>query len=174
MIAPNIGGLAQRLTDDLQGGADPCVVARAPGRMLTLFDCGQEAMAADVLSDVLRTVRLTGATFFDVVAKAPWAVESPPRERILPEILPGAEHLIAYHVVTEGRCFATVRGGESIPVEAGEVIVFTKGDPHVMSSDPGMPPDSAPPISSRQPPPAGCRCSATPRWPSASSGPRRN
>ena len=121
----------------------------------------REAMAADVLSDVLRTVRLTGATFFDVVAKAPWAVESPPRERILPEILPGAEHLIAYHVVTEGRCFATVRGGESIPVEAGEVIVFTKGDPHVMSSDPGMPPDSAPPISSRQPPPAGCRCLST-------------
>jgi len=63
--------------------------------MLTLFDCGQEAMAADVLSDVLRTVRLTGATFFDVVAKAPWAVESPPRERILPEILPDAE-LVAH------------------------------------------------------------------------------
>ena len=52
-------------------------------------------MTADALSDVLRTVRLTGAMFFDVVAKAPWAVESPPREKILPEILPGAEHLIA-------------------------------------------------------------------------------
>jgi AraC-like DNA-binding protein len=102
-------------------------------------------MTADALSDVLRTVRLTGAMFFDVVAMAPWAVESPPRERILPEILPGAEHLIAYHVVTEGKCFANVLGGESIPIEAGEVIVFTKGDPHVMSSGPGMRPDPAPP-----------------------------
>ena len=95
-------------------------------------------MAADALSDVLKTVRLTGATFFDVVAKAPWVAEQPPRETILPKILPGAEHLIAYHVITEGRCFANIVGEEPIAVEAGEVIVFTKGDPHVLSSNPGM------------------------------------
>ena len=95
-------------------------------------------MAADALSDVLKTVRLTGATFFDVVATAPWVAESPPREMILPKILPGAEHLIAYHVVTEGRCFANIIGEEPIAIEAGEVIVFTKGDPHVLSSSPGM------------------------------------
>ncbi len=95
-------------------------------------------MGADALSDVLRTVRLTGAIFFDVAAKAPWVAEQPPREMILPKILPGAEHLIAYHVVTEGRCFANIVGGEPIAVEAGEVIVFTNGDPHVMSSSPGM------------------------------------
>lgn len=91
-------------------------------------------MAADALSDVLKTVRLTGATFFDVVAKAPWVAESPPQEMILPKILPGAEHLIAYHVVTEGRCFANIIGEEPIAIEAGEVIVFTKGDWHVLSS----------------------------------------
>jgi AraC-like DNA-binding protein len=95
-------------------------------------------MPADALSNVLKTVRLTGATFFDVVAKAPWVAEQPGPDMILPKILPGAEHLIAYHVVTEGRCFAYTIGGEPIAVEAGEVIVFTKGDPHVMSSGPGM------------------------------------
>jgi AraC-like DNA-binding protein len=100
-------------------------------------------MTADALSDVLRTVRLTGATFFDVVAKAPWVAESPPREMILPKILPGAGHLIAYHVLTEGRCFANIVGEEPIAVEAGEVIVFTKGDPHVLSSNPGMRADPA-------------------------------
>lgn len=95
-------------------------------------------MAADALSDVLKTVRLTGATFFDVVASEPWVAEQPPPEMILPKILPGAGHLIAYHVVTEGRCFATIVGGEPIAMEAGDVVVFTKGDPHVMSSSPGM------------------------------------
>ena len=95
-------------------------------------------MLADALSDVLRTVRLTGAAFFDVVAKAPWVAEQPGPEMILPKILPGAEHMIAYHVVTEGRCFASIIGGEPIAVKAGEVIVFTRGDPHVMSSSPGM------------------------------------
>jgi hypothetical protein len=51
---------------------------------------------ADALSDVLKTVRLTGATFFDVVASAPWVAEQPPRDMILAKILPGAGHLIAY------------------------------------------------------------------------------
>jgi AraC-like DNA-binding protein len=95
-------------------------------------------MPADALSDVLRTVRLTGAMFFDVVAKAPWVAEQPGPEMILPKILPGAEHLIAYHVVTEGQCYAYTIGGEAIAVRAGEVVVFTKGQPHVMSSAPGM------------------------------------
>jgi AraC-like DNA-binding protein len=95
-------------------------------------------MAADPLSDVLKTVRLTGAVFFEIAAQGPWAVASPPRELILPKILPGADHLIAYHVVTAGRCFATAAGGEPMPVEAGEVVVFTRGQPHSMSSQPGM------------------------------------
>jgi AraC-like DNA-binding protein len=101
-------------------------------------------MAADALSDVLKTVRLTGATFFDVVGRAPWVAESAPREMVLPKILPGAEHLIAYHVVTEGRCFASIIGEEPITVETGEVVVFTRGDPHVMSSSPGMRADPLP------------------------------
>ena len=93
-------------------------------------------MAADALSDVLRTVRLTGAVFFDLAAKEPWVAASAPREIILPKILPGADHLIAYHVVTVGRCFGSLVGGQPIALEAGEVIVFTHGDPHVMSSSP--------------------------------------
>jgi AraC-like DNA-binding protein len=95
-------------------------------------------MAADPLSDLLKTVRLTGAAFFEIAAQEPWAVASPPRELILPKILPGADHLIAYHVVTAGRCFATAAGGQPISLEAGEVIVFTNGQPHVMSSRPGQ------------------------------------
>jgi AraC-like DNA-binding protein len=95
-------------------------------------------MAGDVLSDLLKTVRLTGAAFFEIAAEAPWAVASPPREAILPRVLPGADHLIAYHVVTVGRCVANIAGSAPIELHAGEVIVFTQGDPHVMSSGAGM------------------------------------
>ena len=100
-------------------------------------------MATDALSDVLKTVRLTGAIFFDVTARAPWVAEQPPRDLILRKILPGAEHLIAYHVVTEGRMFANIVGEAPIAVEAGEVVLFTKGDPHIVSSSPGMRTDPA-------------------------------
>lgn len=102
-------------------------------------------MAADALSDVLRTVRLTGATFFDVVATAPWVAEQPTPEMILPKILPGARHLIAYHIVTKGRCFANIVGEPPIELEEGDVVVFTKGDAHVVSSSPGMRAHPVPP-----------------------------
>jgi AraC-like DNA-binding protein len=102
-------------------------------------------MSADALSDVLKNVRLTGATFFSCSARAPWVAESPPRDMILRKILPGAEHLIAYHVVVKGSCFANLLGDEPVVIEAGEVIVFTKGDAHVLSSSPGM---RADPVSS--------------------------
>jgi AraC-like DNA-binding protein len=95
-------------------------------------------MTTDALSALLRTVRLTGATFYDCVAREPWVVESPPREQILPKILPGADRLIAYHVVTMGRCYANIVGQEPMRLEAGEVVVFTNCDPHVLSSRPGM------------------------------------
>jgi AraC-like DNA-binding protein len=95
-------------------------------------------MTADALSDVLKMVRLTGAVFFDVAAKTPWVAESPQPDLVLPKILPGAGHLIAYHVLTEGRCFANIIGHEPLVLEAGEVIVFTRCDPHVLASSPGM------------------------------------
>jgi AraC-like DNA-binding protein len=95
-------------------------------------------MTADALSDVLKTVRLTGAAFFDVVAKAPWVAVSPQRNLILPKILPGAGHLIAYHVLTAGHCFANIIGERPVPLHPGEVIVFTRCDPHVLSSSPAM------------------------------------
>ena len=95
-------------------------------------------MSADALSDLLKTVRLTGATFFDVVARDPWVAEQPAKEVVLPLVLPGAAHLIAYHVLIEGRCYASLIGEEAIAMEAGEVVVFTRGDPHVMCSSPGM------------------------------------
>ena len=79
-------------------------------------------MATDALSDLLKTVRLTGAAYFEIAAQEPWSVRSPAREMILPRILPGADHLIAYHVVTAGRCFAGLVGEEPVLLEAGEVV----------------------------------------------------
>jgi len=40
------------------------------------------AMTADVLSEVLSAVRLTGSVFFDVSATAPWVAEAPPSAEI--------------------------------------------------------------------------------------------
>ena len=92
----------------------------------------------DALSDVLRAIRLTGAIFFDVRASEPWVAETPPGASIVGTIFPGADHLVSYHVITRGSCWAGVAGEAPIRLSAGDVVVFPHGDQHAMSSAPGM------------------------------------
>jgi AraC-like DNA-binding protein len=92
----------------------------------------------DALSDVLRAVRLTGAVFFDLHASDPWVAETPPGRAIVNSIFPDTEHLISYHVVTRGACWGSLLDEAPLRLEAGDIIVFPHGDPHVISSGPGM------------------------------------
>jgi len=121
-------------------GVPPALAQRAPSP-----HAGTRGVAApdrravtDTLSDVLRAVRLTGAVFFAVDASNPWVTEAPPASVIAPHIMPGVEHVIEYHVITQGSCWGGVVGEPPVRLEAGDVIVFPKGDAHVISSAPGM------------------------------------
>jgi AraC-like DNA-binding protein len=97
----------------------------------------------DALSDVLRAVSLTGAVFFDVSASEPWVAQTPAGPSIVGRIFPGSDHLIPYHAVTRGACWGGLVDDEPVHLSAGDIIVFPHGDPHVMSSAPGLrnPPD---------------------------------
>ena len=95
-------------------------------------------MSADTLSELLRAVRLRGAIFYYVDGISPWVAEAPAAREITAAILPGAEHMIEYHVVTQGRCFGALAGEAGVALEAGDVIMFPQGDAHVISSAPGM------------------------------------
>ncbi|HJW09342.1 MAG TPA: AraC family transcriptional regulator [Holophagaceae bacterium] len=97
-------------------------------------------MSEDTLSEVLRTVRLRGALFFHVDGAGPWAAEAPSARSIIQEIMPGAEHLIEFHGVLEGACWAGIVGEAPIRLEKGDIVLFPQGDPHVVSSAPGMRP----------------------------------
>lgn len=93
----------------------------------------------DVLSDVLAAVRLKGAIFFDIDAAAPFVGETPATAIIGPRILPGAEHVIMFHLIMAGSCWAALGKSEREPVRlvAGDVIVFPRGDENVLSSHRG-------------------------------------
>jgi AraC-like DNA-binding protein len=95
-------------------------------------------VSTDPLSDVLRAVRLDGAFFYAVEASGPWSVEAVAAKDLTPRILPGAEHLISYHILTAGRCWGGVLGEPPVALAPGDVIVFPHGDAHVMSSDPRL------------------------------------
>src|SRR5215467_7826061 len=112
------------------GLADEAVVLR-----------GAVSMSTDALSDVLSAVQLSGSVFFDVSAKSPWVAEAPPAARIAADVMPGAQHVIEYHVVTRGTCWISLVGDiafEPVKLEEGDIAVIPQGDPHVVSSAPGM------------------------------------
>ncbi len=95
-------------------------------------------MSADALSDVLRAVRLSGAVFYDIEMRSPWVAEAPPASECAPFVMPGAKHLIEYHVITRGECWGGLLDEPGIRLHAGDIIVFPQGDAHVLSSEPGM------------------------------------
>jgi AraC-like DNA-binding protein len=95
-------------------------------------------MGPDILSEVLRSVRLRGALFFFVNGARGWAAEAPAASEIAGLAMPGVEHVMEYHMVTEGQCWAAIVGENPVRLNTGDVVLFPHGDPHVLSSAPGM------------------------------------
>lgn len=92
-------------------------------------------MSVDLLSDVLRSVRLNAAYFYKVVATEPWRVDSGPAIEGTPRVLPGSEHLIPYHALVEGTCWGGPPGSPLLEMRAGDIIVFPQGGPQCMASE---------------------------------------
>ncbi len=97
----------------------------------------------DVLSEVLRVVRLKGALFFNGEFSAPWCISSSRSTAIAPYLSPGAGHLIIYHFLTEGRAYARLAEGRRETLTAGDIVIFPHGDAHVLGNgSPEKPVDS--------------------------------
>ncbi|WP_395644414.1 AraC family transcriptional regulator [Terricaulis sp.] len=93
----------------------------------------------DVLSDVLRNVRLTGAVYFDVNAREPWVAETPATSRICAQVMPAFEHAISFHIMLDGICWAQLADESEPPVKlsSGDAVIFIGGEGHFMGSVPG-------------------------------------
>jgi len=95
-------------------------------------------MNLDTLSDVLRGVRLRGAVFFEMSGHSDWVAEAPAAKDIASMLMPGVEHVMEYHVVAHGACWAGIPGERPVELHAGDIVMFPHGDSHVVSSAPGM------------------------------------
>src|SRR5262245_10547469 len=88
----------------------------------------------DVLSDVLRVVRLSGAVFFTADFSSPWAIESPIPAMLASAVMPEAECVVLFHILVDGECEVACQGHPLVTMDAGDVIVFPRGDQHTMRS----------------------------------------
>ena len=88
----------------------------------------------DVLSDVLRVVRLSGAVFFTAEFSSPWGIESPTPESLAAAVMPDAECVVLFHILVDGDCEVVCQDHPVTSMDAGDVVVFPRGDRHTMRS----------------------------------------
>ncbi|SRR5579875_3028133 len=91
----------------------------------------------DVLSEVLRLVKLEGALFFNAEFSAPWCLSTGQSSALAPLLSPSAKHLLIYHFLTEGRAFARTPDGQREELVAGDIVIFPHGHAHYLGN--GLP-----------------------------------
>ena len=95
-------------------------------------------MNHDPLSDVLRSVRLRGAIFYYVSCRDEWVAATPGTPQLADVLMPGAEHVLAYHLIAKGNGWAATDGEPPVRLASGDIVMFPRGDAHILSSAPGM------------------------------------
>lgn len=110
-----------------------------------MLDRSSAATTHDALSDVLGSVRLRGAVFYVVSFGDDWVAETPGARELAEALMPGAEHVLAYHLLLKGAGWAAIGGQAPVRLASGDIVMFPRGDQHVISSAPGMhaPPDDS-------------------------------
>ena len=89
----------------------------------------------DVLSEVLKVVKMETAFFYNAEFSAPWSYRSPDSCKLAPYINQPAGHIIVYHLLIEGKAYAQLES-ERIALGAGDIVIFPHGDSHYMESGP--------------------------------------
>jgi len=88
----------------------------------------------DAFSEILSGVRLTGAVYFNAELSAPWGFSAPASKKLTEAFAPGAEHIVNYHLLIEGRAAVELLDGQATELTAGDIVIFAHGDAHHMSS----------------------------------------
>jgi AraC-like DNA-binding protein len=89
----------------------------------------------DALSQVLSSVRMTAAIFYDAEFTAPWGFRAPPAQQVAPVLAPDVEHIVIYHLLTEGRAVARLEsGGADLRLAAGDIVIIPHGDSYTVSN----------------------------------------
>jgi len=82
----------------------------------------------DILSGLLKSVRLEGAVYLNAEFTASWCMHGKFGLASVRERLAGAEHVIFFHFLPEGACkVKLVDGAEVLDVAAGDLVLFAPG-----------------------------------------------
>ena len=89
----------------------------------------------EVLSEVLKAVKLDGALFYNAEFSAPWCAHSVDARTVTSHLSPNSQHVIIFHLLTEGRGYAHVEGDDRpLPLNAGDILIVPHGDAHILGN----------------------------------------
>ena len=89
----------------------------------------------EVLSEVLKAVKLDGAMFYNAEFSAPWCARSIDAQTVTSYMSPNSAHVIIFHLLTEGRGYAQVEGDDRpVPLNAGDIVIVPHGDRHILGN----------------------------------------
>ena len=105
---------------------------------------------SDLLSDVLKTLRLRGALFLRGEFTEPWGVGAPGADGMAEMLRPGQGNMVVFHIVSRGRCWIRLDSGTSGAVRGPGILFIPHGNPHILADASGR---SCTPISDLLAPP---------------------
>jgi AraC-like DNA-binding protein len=111
---------------------------RAQGRPQDRRGDQSATVEHDVLSDVLRTIRLTGSLQFCFMPTGDWHTDDKPAMAKFAQTAsggasPGPSSAIPFHILVEGQCWLKIEG-RHVSLQAGDVVAFPFGTGHQLGA----------------------------------------
>jgi AraC family transcriptional regulator, alkane utilization regulator len=118
-------------------------MTRTPDHMIETPELGAKLAGpngTDVLSEALRVFRVRGAALLCGEYSAPWAWDAPSAGEIAALLHPGAQRVVVFHIVAQGRCWLELEGHPRVQLNEGDVVGFPHGHAHRMGNGNGAKP----------------------------------
>lgn len=94
------------------------------------------AQRSDVLSQVLRTIRLSGSLQFCFMPSGTWQTNGGDGQSSLAKMAGGLSNVVPFHIVVQGHCWLKMEGRKTDLVE-GDVVAFPFGTGHQLGAGDG-------------------------------------
>jgi AraC-like DNA-binding protein len=107
-------------------------LTKAPEAEIFESSSGLRPLPRDILSDILRIIRFSGAITFRPELSAPWAIQSLPHADFAKALQAPTKRFLPFHIMVKGNCWIQAIGGPPTFLSEGDIIIFPHGDSHVL------------------------------------------
>ncbi len=86
----------------------------------------------DILSDILHSIRFSGAINLRPDLSAPWLLQSLPHSDFVAALQAHTKHILPFHIIAKGNCWLQAIDGTQTFLSQGDIIIFPHGDSHIL------------------------------------------